>query len=179
MNGDELKPRPVMRFDRPAEWPRVKRLFDVCFGRTAESELVERLRAGGSGLFVILAEIETGFVGAAAFTPMAVVGERPITAAALGPIATAPKYRGRGVGAGLVRAGLAQCRRRGVGAVFVLGAPSFYSRFGFSAAAAAKVDAPWAGPHFQALSLTEGVEVFDGEARYPAPFYEGFGAVEE
>nr|MBX2854774.1 N-acetyltransferase [Paracoccaceae bacterium] len=144
-----------------------------------ESLLVERLRADGSGLFVIVAEIEAGFIGAAAFTPMAIAGERSYTAAALGPIATAPKFRGRGVGAGLVRAGLAQCRRRSVGAVFVLGAPSFYGRFGFTAAAAAKVASPWAGSHFQALSLTDGVELFEGEARYPEPFYEMFSDEED
>lgn len=175
--GSDL--RPAMRFDRPAEWPRVKRLFDVSFGRDIESRLVEALREKRSGLFVIVAEIEAGFVGAAAFTPVAVAGERDLMAAALGPMATAPKFRGRGVGAALVRAGVAQCRRRGVEAVFVLGAPSFYGRFGFTAAAAAKVAAPWAGSHFQALSLVDGVELLEGEARYPEPFVALFGGEED
>lgn len=172
MTEDADGPRPLMRFDRPAEWPRLKALFDHCFGREDEANLVEQLRADNAFSFLIIAEIEDGFIGACGFCPLPIVGERRVEAVALAPLAVVPEYRGAGVGAGLVRAGIAQCRRRGVEAVVVLGAPRFYGKLGFTAEAAAKIDAPWAGvPSFQALALSDGIEPMEGEAQYPAAFF--------
>ena len=44
--------------------------------------------------------------------------------------------------------------KAGFGTIFVLGAPEYYERFGFSAAAAEGYTSPYAGPHFMALHLT-------------------------
>src|SRR5690606_41926034 len=56
----------------------------------------------------------------------------------------------------LTRAGLDACRQAGVEAVVVLGHPAYYPRFGFSAAAAEVLAAPFSGPAFMALELAPG-----------------------
>jgi putative acetyltransferase len=54
---------------------------------------------------------------------------------ALAPMAVIPHRQRTGIGSALVRAGLEECRRAGVAAVFVVGHPSYYPRFGFAAGA--------------------------------------------
>ena len=48
-------------------------------------------------------------------------------------------------------------RADGWEAVFVLGDPAYYERFGFSVAAAAGFASPYAGPYFMALGLNDGI----------------------
>jgi putative acetyltransferase len=94
-----------------------------------------------------------------------------IPAAALAPLAVAPARQRRGIGSALVRRGLDVCRERGRAAVIVLGHPSYYPRFGFSAALARGFRAPYAGEAFMALELTPGaLAAGAGDVRYPKAF---------
>ena len=53
---------------------------------------------------------------------------------ALAPMAVVPDRQRSGIGSSLVRAGLAACTQCGVEAVFVVGHPTYYPRFGFTRA---------------------------------------------
>jgi putative acetyltransferase len=85
-------------------------------------------------------------------------------------VAVHPLHQRRGVGAALIRHGLAECRAKGIAAVLVLGHPEYYPHFGFSAAAASRLDAPFSGPAFMAIELTPGVLRRGGSVRYAAAF---------
>lgn len=63
-------------------------------------------------------------------------------AAILAPLAVHPDAQGRGVGGRLVGEGFQRLARAGVGWVFVLGDPAYYSRFGFVPAAGRGFRAP-------------------------------------
>ncbi|MEJ2626253.1 MAG: N-acetyltransferase, partial [Pseudolabrys sp.] len=52
----------------------------------------------------------------------------------LGPVAVAADRRGAGIGGALVRRAISEAKRRGHGAVILVGDAPYYSRFGFSAA---------------------------------------------
>ncbi len=54
----------------------------------------------------------------------------------------------------LIREGLARAKRDGWQAVFVLGEPEYYERFGFTAATADKFETEYPKPYFMALELT-------------------------
>ena len=58
-----------------------------------------------------------------------------------------------GTGIDSCRAALAIAGTLGEEVVFVLGEPAYYTRFGFSAEAAAPFASPYAGPYFMALWL--------------------------
>lgn len=75
----------------------------------------------------------------------------------------------RGIGE-LIRAGNARCAALGLDAVIVLGHADYYPRFGFSAAAAESLEAPFSGPHFMALELRHGVLKAGGRVRYANAF---------
>ena len=92
----------------------------------------------------------------------------------LGPVAVHPKWQGRGIGSALVQDGLAECRRRAVAVVFVIGEPKFYARFGFVPAYTSglrcDIDAPREA--FQVLVLADVSAIASaGLVRYSPEFY--------
>jgi putative acetyltransferase len=142
-------------------------LLRAAFPSHVEADLVDRLRRDGD-LAIALAAIDDGaVVGYVAFSPMAA----PFRALGLGPLAVAPARQRSGIGSRLVREGLARARRGGWEAVFVLGDPAYYGRFGFDAAAARGFASPYAGPHFLAHALGEaGLPASAGSIAYAPAF---------
>jgi putative acetyltransferase len=69
-----------------------------------------------------------------------------------------------------VRAALARARAGGWAAVFVLGDPAFYDRFGFEAEAARGYACPYAGEHFMAVPLGPEPLPGAGAVIHPEPF---------
>jgi putative acetyltransferase len=105
------------------------------FGGDTEAKLIHALRNSGALTLSFVACTVGGIVGHVAFSPMHADGEAERgDLLGLAPVAVHPQWQRRGIGSALVQCGLAECRRRGVIAVFVLGEPAFYARFGFIAA---------------------------------------------
>ena len=94
-------------------------------------------------------------VGHVAFSP--VTAGAGASGLGLAPLAVLPEHRRGGVGAELVTRGLEVCASLGYGWVVVLGAPGYYSRFGFGAARALGLsDEYGGGTAFQAIELPAG-----------------------
>jgi putative acetyltransferase len=140
------------------------------FGQADEADLVHALEADGDLLAALVAEVDGVAVGAIAFSRVWLEheGER-VPAAALAPLGVTPAFQRRGVGAQLMREGLQRMQDQGERVILVLGDPGYYRRFGFSVALAEKVEAPWSGPHFQALTL--GAPTPEGKAVYAKAFF--------
>ena len=96
-----------------------------------EHHIVERLRASGALALSLLAEVRGEAVGHVALSPAA-VGEDREGWFLLGPVGVLPELQKQGVGSALVREALGMMRRAGVSGVVLVGAPGFYSRFGFA-----------------------------------------------
>ena len=76
----------------------------------------------------------------------------------LAPLSVALEYRNRGVGSKLVLESLELAKKLGYKAVFVVGDPAYYSRFGFKSIAlfGIKHDPPIPDPYVMAYELTPG-----------------------
>jgi predicted N-acetyltransferase YhbS len=76
----------------------------------------------------------------------------------LGPVAVAADCRNRGIGAALILRCLREARRRGHGAVILVGDPPYYGRFGFTAekTAALRLPGPFERRRLLALELAPG-----------------------
>ncbi|MHB1557155.1 MAG: GNAT family N-acetyltransferase [Isosphaeraceae bacterium] len=125
-----------IRPEEPADASAIRRVLEAAFPTAAEARLVELLRAGGHLTISLVAEGDDGtIVGHVAFSPVVVDGE-PAEQAGVGlaPLAVLPDHRRQGVGARLVREGLAACEAARLGFVVVLGEPAYYRRFGFDRA---------------------------------------------
>ena len=91
---------------------------------------------------------------------------------AVGPIGVLPDHQGTGIGSALMDSLLAAADAAAVPLVVLLGAPRYYSRFGFRPATALGVTPPepaW-GDAFQALPLTAYTESVTGRFQYSPAF---------
>ena len=134
---------------------------DTAHGYQGEGALVRQLAADGDELVSVIHWRDGVAVGHAFFSRMDVEADgRPLAAAALAPVSVPPAFQGQGIGAGLIRAGLAILKDKGIDISFVLGHESYYPRFGYSPKLAARFASPFAGPHLMAMML-------DSEADWP------------
>lgn len=154
----------ILRPEQESDCAAIRQIHIRSFPTAIEADLVERLRADGDAILSLVAE-ETGQIaGHVLFSRM----RSPLRALGLGPVAVLPAFRRRGIAAGLIEMGLREAAARDWELVFVLGAPDYYSRFGFSTARAAGFSSPYAGPYFMAHSL--GAAEAGGPAEYAGAF---------
>jgi uncharacterized protein YdhG (YjbR/CyaY superfamily) len=91
-----------------------------------------------------------------------------------GPVSVKPELHGRGLGAKIIRHGLAVARELGHGAVIILGHPAYYPRFGFKPASEFNLTMPddSAFDAFMALELRDGYLGADGGKWYEDKVFE-------
>jgi putative acetyltransferase len=162
----------IIRDETPADWPQIDLLLDRAFGGRYESGLVARLREAALVAIAMVAEDERQIVGHVVLSRLAAqVDDRFVRALALAPMAVRLDRQRRRVGTRLLATALERCRVDGAEAIFVLGHPAYYARFGFAAGVTAKITAPFAGPNFMALELMPGsLTGVAGKVVYPAAF---------
>ena len=120
-----------VREEAPADIPHVHALNCAAFESSTEARIVDALR-GQPDVISLVAEEDGHVVGHIMFSPVRLRGADDVRAMALAPMAVAPARQRAGIGSALVRDGLARCRELGVDALFVVGHPEYYPRFGFS-----------------------------------------------
>ena len=120
-----------IRVEKPNDIPHIYRVNEAAFGSPTEATLVDALREGAADVISLVADEGDEVVGHIMFSPVRLSGAGEIRAMALAPMAVLPERQRVGNGSALVRAGLAECARLGVDAVFVVGHPAYYPRFGF------------------------------------------------
>ena len=161
----------MIRDATPGDYAAIRQIIRHAFGQEDEADLVEQLRADGDVLVELVAASEIALQGHILYSRLTI--ERPsenLTAAALAPVAVLPAFQRRGIGKALIEAGNARCAALGLDAIIVLGHADYYPQFGFSAAAAESLEAPFSGPHFMALELRPDVLKAGGRVRYANAF---------
>lgn len=165
---------PIIRSETAADRGVIHDVNAAAFGRDGEADLVDALRAAGALVVSLVADVEGMIVGHVAFSPVR-IERAPESSCFVGlaPVAVLPEYQRRGIGAELIRRGLAECAAlRYCGAV-VLGDPAYYGRFGFRPAAEFGLRCEYDVPHeaFMALPLSESAfSGCSGLVRYDAAF---------
>ena len=137
----------------------VHELNEEAFGRPNEADLVDALRKNARPYISLVAEDHGQVVGHIFFSPVTIEEKgSSFTAMGLAPMAVLQEYQHQGVGAQLIRQGLAMCQRMGHNVVVVVGHPKYYPRFGFVPASTKglRCEYPAAGEAFMVAELTEG-----------------------
>src|SRR5688572_27168267 len=162
----------AIRLEAPRDGDGVRETNELAFGAPLEARLVDALR-GCDGYLSLVATLDERVVGHILFTPVSLEPpvDRRITG--LAPMAVRPEHQRSGIGGQLIRAGLAECRRRGYSAVLVLGHPDYYPKFGFVPAHTAGVTCEFPSPPeaFMSLELERGaLNGVSGVAHYRPEF---------
>ena len=125
-----------IRDERPEDTERVHTIQEAAFGQPDEADLVDVLRGGAKPQLSLVAERAGELVGHVFFSPVSIEGALAAPpCAGLAPVGVLPTEQGRGAGCALVQEGLSRSRYIGWKAVFLLGNPAYYQRFGFVLAA--------------------------------------------
>jgi predicted N-acetyltransferase YhbS len=148
----------TLRHERAADIAAREALLNDAFGETRTRKTSERLREGclpAEGLSLIAADGRRVVGTARLWHVQCASGEAALL---LGPVAVTSDCRGRGIGGALVRQAVAEARRRGHGAVMLVGDAPYYGRFGFSAEATAhlRLPGPFERHRLLALELKQG-----------------------
>jgi len=154
--------------------PAVHKLNEAAFGSSTEATLVDALRKQAQPFISLVAEEDGVILGHILFTPVSLSGHPELRVMGLAPMAVMPGRQRQGIGSALVRAGLAQCRVLGFGAVVVLGHPTYYPRFGFVPASRFGMRCEFEAPDeaFMALALQPDVlHGKNGTIHYLAAFH--------
>jgi putative acetyltransferase len=164
-----------IRLERPSDLDAIRAVNRAAFGAEVEANLVDALRREASPIISLVADEDGAVIGHVMFSPVSIDGEGADVPALMGlaPLAVLPGGQRRGVGAALVREGLAACRRRGVAAVVLVGMPEYYPRFGFVPASRFGLRCEYEVPDdvFMAIELETGALAGrHGLARYHPAF---------
>jgi len=160
----------VIRDEVIGDFAGIRKVVEVVFARSLEAELVDELRASGDSVISLVAVDDDKIVGHVMFSNMTA----PFRALGLAPVSVMPDRQRSGIGSLLVRAGLERAELDGWEGVFVLGAPGYYQRFGFSVAGARGFTSRYGGAHFMLIRLNGGRVVSEGEVNY-APAFAALG----
>lgn len=159
---------PLIRAESPADAAAVRAAHKAAFPTDTEARLVDAIRANGNDRVSLVAEAQGRIVGHVLFSPVEVEGSEGI---GLAPVAVMPGFQRQGIGAALVKAGIAACRELGVRFIVVLGAPRYYRRFGFRPTHLGNEYS--AGEAFMALDLEpHATAALHGVVRYGREFSE-------
>lgn len=146
-----------IRAEQPEDHDAVAAIHDAAFGQPDEARIVAAVRSDATLSLSLVAELEQRVVAHVLFSTVVVEDRELPPFAGLGPVSVIPGLQRRGIGSTLIRHGLEACPAMGWRAVFVLGDPSYYGRFGFDPAAPR-------GLHYGSRELDHAFQVLELEA---------------
>jgi len=138
----------------------------AAFDRRDEAALVAKLREDRDVVLSLVAEEQGQMIGHILLSTM----KAPFKALGLAPVSVHPDHQNKGVGSALIRCAIEGARKRDFDAIFLLGAPAYYTRFGFSVDDAKTFKSPYAGPYFMALPLGAGFQRNNAQVEYAPAF---------
>lgn len=147
-----------IRAECDADRERTFAVVESAFGSRLEADLVDALRRSAEPQISLVAEVDGEVAGHVFFSPITIETDGPAPRAAqLSPVAVLPELQNRAIGSALIHAGLAECRAVGWSAVFLVGNPVYYARFGFRLAGPLGFSYPGPlDPYLQLLELEAG-----------------------
>jgi putative acetyltransferase len=164
----------LIRNERLGDEEPIRRVHLEAFGSDVEARLVDLLRRRGKAITSLVADQYGRVVGHILFSSVTIDNAPGCRALGLAPVGVLPANQRAGIGSRLVREGLIRCQDAGYDLVVLVGAPTYYARFGFQAAKPHGLDNEYgANEEFMVLELRKGsLGLVTGLVRYAPEFAE-------
>ena len=143
----------MIRETRKSDLEEVFNLIHAAFGNKAESDLVKQLISDGDVLINLVLESSETIVGNIVVSKITMEPDVGLFCGGVGPLSVLPKQQSLGVGSKLMRGAVNESKKLGMDALFLLGGPDYYKRFGFTVS---KLRNDFSVKHFQELQLIKG-----------------------
>ncbi|MCP5087808.1 MAG: N-acetyltransferase [Rhodobacteraceae bacterium] len=146
---------------------KISDLIASAFGQHGEALLVDNLREQEDVVYEWVATVLDEVVGHLALSRLV----EPVNCLALAPVSVHPFRQRQGIGSALIHAALELAEEDEWTAVFVLGDPKYYGKFGFDVSQAGGFDSPYPHEFTAAAVLDAGAFAsLKRELVYPAAF---------
>jgi putative acetyltransferase len=122
----------LIRHETPGDIDIISQLVEAAFQSSHEAELVSLIRSRKQSLLSLVASLEGEIVGHVMLSPIEIDTTPTGDFAGLAPLSVVPRHQGKGIGGLLMRSAIDESKKLGFKALFLLGSPDYYPRFGFS-----------------------------------------------
>ena len=143
----------IIRETQESDLEEIFNLIHYAFSSAAEPDLVKQLISDGDVLINLVAESSDTIIGNVIVSKVTAQPDIGLFCGGIAPASVLPDQQSSGVGSLLMTKAIQKSKEMGMDALFVLGNPHYYKRFGF---AISKVTSDYSLEHFQELELTEG-----------------------
>jgi len=140
---------------REAQESDLEEVFNIihsAFGNRAESDLVKQLISDGDVLINLVVESSGTIIGNVVVSKITMEPDLGLFCGGVAPVSVLPDQQFSGVGSKLMTVVINESKQMGIDALFLLGDPNYYKRFGF---VVSTLKNDYSVEHFQELELTE------------------------
>ena len=142
----------MIREAQESDLEEVFNLIHSAFGNRAESDLVKQLISDGDVLINLLVESLDIIIGNVVVSKITMEPDLGLFCGGVAPVSVVPDQQSSGVGSKLMTAAINESKKMGIDALFLLGDPNYYKRFGF---VVSTLKNDYSVENFQELELTE------------------------
>jgi putative acetyltransferase len=126
----------IIRNEKPSDVEDITNVTTAAFtnhpagNKLTEHFIIHALRAAGTLMISLVAEVDARIIGHIAFSPVT-IKDGTEGWYGLGPVSVLPNYQRQGIGKALIKEGLARLREMGAQGYALVGDPDYYKRLGF------------------------------------------------
>ena len=142
----------MTRETKESDLEEVFNLIHAAFGNRSESDLVKQLISDGDVLINLLVESSDTIIGNVIVSKITMEPDIGLFCGGVAPVSVLPDHQSSGLGCKLMTAAINESNKMGIDALFLLGDPNYYQRFGF-VVSTFKND--YSVENFQELELTK------------------------
>ena len=161
----------IIRDAFPNDFDAIANCVSAAFDNEGEVVLVQQLRADNDVVIELVAEEAGSIVGHVVVSSLSLNPGLGLRCGGVAPLSVLPRYQSTGIGSQLMETVIEKSRDSGLDALFLLGDPSYYQRFGFQVTG---VRSDYPAEYFQAFELTPGC-LRDGQTK--AQYASAFAAI--
>jgi len=141
----------MIREAQESDLEAVLNLIHSSFSNKAESDLVKQLISDNDVLLNLVIESSNTIIGNVVVSKVTMEPDMGLFCGGVAPLSVLPERQSSGIGSQLMKEAIKKSNEMGMDALFLLGNPDYYKRFGFNIS---NLKSDYRVEHFQELELT-------------------------